>query len=423
MFGMNGIFDTIATVGTASAASEPAKFPVDMQPKPIGGAVVAPAVAPPTQGEQTQMAQGLMLLLATSRAVKPEAAQQLAFAIAAVCGPSSALTAEQQGQAVNQILSSSTAVDKAQVPTLYGLISMFIGQQPVAARRAARRERGRKVIGESIFGNYLFANDALPQQVEHPWAVPTEPSADHAEPVGPRGLTGFGTDVAVDHAIPTGMRWLGHGILGGRDRRGGYGMSRYGEPVTGYGAFGYSDVRDPTMRQGDSAGKKSEDGLSSCAFLGRPGSWSPQWACNPGNFSEFITAYNYYVSSVAGTYDTNNPKWQDTMKNFGIQRFYQEIEAGNLPPPPGFPKIAKPPVLPPSPPPPPPPPPIPVPQFVPTPPPLAPAMPPAPVAPVMQMAVAPSNTKLFVGIGAAVLALGAAGLILSTGKKPATKAA
>jgi hypothetical protein len=421
MFGMNGIFDTIATVGTASAVSEPAKFPVDMQPKPIGGPVVGPAVPPPTQGEQTQMAQGLILLLSSSRAVKPEAAQQLAFAIAAVCGPSSALTPAQQGQAVNQILSSSTAVDKAQVPTLYGLVSMFIGQQPVAARRAARRERGRKVIGESIFGNYLFANDALPQQVEQPWALPTEPSADQPEPVGPRGMSGFGTDVPVDHSIPTGMKWLGHGIMGGRTRHGGYGVSRYGEPVTGYGAFGYSDVRDPTMRQGDSAGSKSADGLRSCAFLGRSNSWSPQWACNDGNFSEFISAYNYYISSIAGTYDTNDPRWQTAMKNLGIQQFYQQIEAGSLPSPPGFPKIAKPPVLPPAPAPTPLPP-APVPQFTPTPPPLY-VSPVQPPAPIMQVATTESNTKLFVGIGAAVLALGAAGLILSTGKKPASKAA
>jgi len=394
MFGMNGIFDTIATVGTASAASEPAKFPVDMQPKPIGGAVVAPAVAPPTQGEQTQMAQGLMLLLATSRAVKPEAAQQLAFAIAAVCGPSSALTAEQQGQAVNQILSSSTAVDKAQVPTLYGLISMFIGQQPVAARRAARRERGRKVIGESIFGNYLFANDALPQQVEHPWAVPTEPSADHAEPVGPRGLTGFGTDVAVDHAIPTGMRWLGHGILGGRDRRGGYGMSRYGEPVTGIGKYqsGNYDgmgAYDPTpdkLAVGTGPGGALQ-GNQGCRMPGPTGTstWPAVWACNVANFKAML--------KTADSYRPTGQKLDDP-GGWYPNTYIDAVLAGKLPQPEGFPSAA-----------------------LPKGPTNTGIMPPQPPPPPMMMAPAETTTgTVGIVVGVGVLAL-VGGVLLMKGKK------
>src|SRR5574339_554230 len=105
--GLAGIFETIATLRTASQAKAPERFPVDMKPKPIEGPVVPPAVAPPTQGEVTKLAQGLSWLLGTNRGVKPEAAEQLAMAIAAVCGPESALAPGQQAQAVNQILSSS----------------------------------------------------------------------------------------------------------------------------------------------------------------------------------------------------------------------------------------------------------------------------------------------------------------------------
>jgi hypothetical protein len=331
---LGGIFDTIATVGTASAVSEPAKFPVDMQPKPIGGPVVGPAVPPPTQGEQTQMAQGLILLLSSSRAVKPEAAQQLAFAIAAVCGPSSALTPAQQGQAVNQILSSSTAVDKAQVPTLYGLVSMFIGQQPVAARRAARRERGRKVIGESIFGNYLFANDALPQQVEQPWALPTEPSADQPEPVGPRGMSGFGTDVPVDHSIPTGMKWLGHGIMGGRTRHGGYGVSRYGEPVTGYGAMGAYDPTPDKLAVGTGPGG-SFVGNQGCRMPTPTGTstWPALWACNAANFKAML--------KTSDSYRPTNQKLDDP-NGWYANTYIDAVLAGKLPQPDGFPPAALP---------------------------------------------------------------------------------
>src|SRR3990167_4848702 len=105
MQGYGGIFETIATLGTASQAKAPEKFPVDMKPRPIGGAVVPPQVAPPTQGEVTQLAQGLVLLLSSSRGVKPEAASQLALAISAVTGPQSVLSPPEQGRAVNEILS------------------------------------------------------------------------------------------------------------------------------------------------------------------------------------------------------------------------------------------------------------------------------------------------------------------------------
>jgi len=380
---LGGIFETIATLGTQAAAISPAVHSVDMQPKPIGGAVVSPAVGPPTEGEQLQLAQGLLLLLGTSRAVKPEAVAQLGLALTAVCGPGSALSPAEQGQAVNQILSSSTAVDKAAVPTLYGLISMFIAQQPAAARRAAHRHRGRKVIGESIFGNFIFANDALPQKVEQPWGVPAEGSADHAEPVGPRGMSGFGADVAVDHSIPTGMRSLGHGIMGGRTRRGGYGVSRYGEPVTGYGMGAYDSTPDSlATNPGPNGG---------CVMPGPTGvsRWPAAWACNKANFKVMLKASDSY-----------RPTGQklDDPSGWYPNTYIDAVLAGKLPVPEGFPPVA-------------------VERTGNTG-----IMPPLPPPPMMMAPAEPaSNTKLFVGLG--VLALAVGGVLLAKKKKGVAKAA
>jgi len=330
---LGGIFETIGTLGTQAAAVLPASRPVDMQPKPIVGAVVGPAVAAPTQGEQVQLAQGLLLLFSTSRAVAPGAAPQLALAVAAVCGPSSALTPEQQGQAVNQILSSNKGVDPAAVPTLYGIISMFIASQPVAQRRDATRHQGRKVIGESIFGNYLFANDALPQVVHQPWAVPTEPTADHAEPVRPAGMSGFGADVAVDHAIPTGMKWLGHGIMGGRTRHGGYATSRYGEPVTGLGRSRRGRFEGMGAAY-DSVAKPVFDGCTMNLTNGRT-TWPSQWACNQANFN---TAYSANLARVPAEIP-NIGTQRSNYANLHLVEFFKDLMAGKIPVPDGFPSL------------------------------------------------------------------------------------
>jgi hypothetical protein len=365
MQGYGGIFETIATLGTASQAKAPEQFPVDMQPKPIEGPVVPPAVAPPTQMEVTKLAQGLSWLLRTNRGVKPEAADQLAMAITAVCGPESTLAPGQQAQAVNQILSSSPAVDKAAVPVLYGLISMFIASQPVAQRRDAQRARGRKVVGESIFGNYLFANDALPQKVEQPWSTELQAgvSADKAEPVTPRGMSGFGADVPVDHPIPTGMKWLGHGMFGGRTRHGGYGVSRYGEPVTGYGlgaewAPGQASPDQATLLahgyyKGDESGMNDQVAKMCPLF-------PYQWDCNMPNLK--------LVSIYGG------------MVNMGIDYYVAAVRSGKVPPPPGFPSLAA----------------------------GASAPAPAPAAPRTVTAPAESNVGLLVGLGVAALAIGGA---------------
>jgi hypothetical protein len=444
MNGMNGIFDTVAAIGTQSAAASPVVTPVDMTPKPIGGSVVPPTVPAATPGETIQLAQGLLYLFQTSRAVTPEGAQALALAVAAVCGPNSALTPAQQGQAVNQILSSSTSVDKASVPVLYGIISMFIGQQPVGLRRAAKKTQGRKVIGESIFGNFLFNSDSLPQEAEHPWSAPapTEPSADQPEPVTPAGTNGFGADdAAVDHAIPMGMKWLGHGVFGGKSRRGGYGMTQRGEPVTGLGRYrqrgltGFGDVSttyDPVQAPstatthfsvipagGKFAGTTYSVPTPLCGFFA---GWPQEWPCNVTNSVTIATMLST-IQTARGEGTTAGLK----PITYHLVDWVRDMRSGMVPSPTGFPSLR-------AAPPPPPPPPVqvgPTPQVNPTvsqPPPLQPPVQSLvqspPFLPVMAPAVATSSkTGLFIGLGAAALALGTIGILLSTKKKKPAAAA
>jgi len=222
---------------------------------------------------------------------------------------------------------------------------------PASVASAARARRAdMRVIGESIFGNYIFSDEQIPEVVQmkadvtaSPQFVPPPPTPDPAALTGfgatevvpvrmRRGLRGFGA-VAGRPALPVGPprpvdapEFPGYGLFGGRGRHGRYGMTRYGEPLRGFGL----DL-SPTNCSNANAGsvsytKGATQDPSKCLYMGVYGSWPTAWDCNGPNFQAMLNnGYREACQTRGG-------------KDFDIGRWMMEITTGAKSMPADWPK-------------------------------------------------------------------------------------